>query len=296
MDRAKVAVQEFLHKADHSDTTVHEKVAPAVVHETVKEARKIEEQPVIDREVHVDHYHTSVQPVYDREILPEKHVHQSLPVEHREVRHGDDRGVSTRLQQEAARFHDKTVHAGVQETHVKVAPVVGEHKHHHVHETIQPVLQKETIQTHVVHTTVPIHEVHHEGTKVHSTTALPAVSMTEFKAQGGALSGREERYDGFEGEPKNIASTLGSGSHIGGVGPSVGHYSGTGLTGHHHNATTTTGTGLTGHHHDTTTTGTGLTGHNHGNTTTTGTHKPSLLDKLNPLKDTDHDGKKGIME
>jgi hypothetical protein len=28
--------------------------------------------------------------------------------------------------------------------------------------------------------------------------------MHEFKEKGGVLGGREERYDGFEGEPKNI--------------------------------------------------------------------------------------------
>jgi hypothetical protein len=39
-------------------------------------------------------------------------------------------------------------------------------------------------------------------------------------------------------------------------------------------------------------TGTGTT----GTTGTTTQKKPSMLDKLNPLKDTDGDGKKGMME
>ncbi len=35
--------------------------------------------------------------------------------------------------------------------------------------------------------------------------------MSDFKKQGGVLSGREERYDGFEGEPKSVGGSLGGG-------------------------------------------------------------------------------------
>jgi len=78
----------------------------------------------------------------------------------------------------------------------------------HIHETIQPVVQKETVQPSVVHTTVPIHEVHHEAAQHHQTSELPAMNMSDFKSQGGVLGGREERYDGFEGQPKHIGGTL----------------------------------------------------------------------------------------
>jgi hypothetical protein len=78
----------------------------------------------------------------------------------------------------------------------------------HIHETIQPVVHKETVQPSVVHTTVPIHEVHHNASQHHQTSELPAMSLAEFKQQGGVLGGREERYDGFEGEPKHIGGTL----------------------------------------------------------------------------------------
>ena len=78
--------------------------------------------------------------------------------------------------------------------------------------------------------------------------------MTDFKSQGGSLTGREERYDGFEGEPKTVGGALGS------------------------------------HHH-----GTGATDSGTGTATGTGTgQKASLLDKLNPRKDADGDGRAGI--
>ncbi len=94
--------------------------------------------------------------------------------------------------------------------------------------TIQPVIQKETIQPSVVHTTVPIHEVHENEAKHHSATALPAVSMADFKKQGGSLTGREERYDGFEGEPKAVGSSLG-----GSTGTGIGHHDSSHVGGHH---------------------------------------------------------------
>jgi len=262
MEKAKAAVSEFMHKAGHHDTTVHEKVAPAVVQETVKPVRHEEVTTAIDREVHQDHYHTSVQPVLDREVLPEQHMHNMVPVEKRELRHGDSAAIKARLEQEAAQFRDTRTEASVRETH-SVAPVIaGEHVHHHVHETIQPVIQKETIQPSVVHTTVPIHETHVNEAKHHAASALPAVSMADFKKQGGSLTGREERYDGFEGEPRAVNSGLGGST--------------TGTTG------TTTGTGYNHDNYDNSTSG------------TTGTKKASLLDRLNPRKDADGDGKAGV--
>lgn len=73
----------------------------------------------------------------------------------------------------------------------------------------------ETIQPTVVHTIVPIHEVHHNAPQIHTTSALPAVSMADFKKQGGVLTGREERYDGFEGEPRSVGGNLGAGAGAG---------------------------------------------------------------------------------
>ena len=101
--------------------------------------------------------------------------------------------------------------------------------------------------------------------------------MADFKRQGGSLTGREERYDGFEGEPKGVSSVVGKAEN-----DLTGTGSGLSSSGRH----TGTSSGLTGHH---------ATGDNYDGTTTTG-KKPSLLDRLNPMKDTDGDGKKGVME
>ncbi|KAF2869792.1 hypothetical protein BDV95DRAFT_546987 [Massariosphaeria phaeospora] len=325
MDKAKNAVRDFIKHSGHSDTTVHETVAPAVKHEVIKPTQHEEVVTAVDKEVHQDHYHRTIQPVKDKEILPEKHTHNLAAVQHREVDHRDHDRVQRELQAEETQFKNTRVVTDATVTQSAAPVVAGEHVHHHIHETIQPVIHKEVIQPTVVHTTVPIHEVHHESAKHHQTSELPPVSLDEFKQRGGVLGGREERYDEFEGAPKHIGGTLsnleGREGHHGSshlpnttsrtAGTSAGSGltgSGTGLTGSHsHN---TPGTGLTGSHNNTT--GTGLTG-SHNNTTGTGlpgshnttgtgvtgsnTHtKPSLLQKLNPMKDTDGDGKKGIME
>ena len=36
--------------------------------------------------------------------------------------------------------------------------------------------------------------------------------MADYKKQGGVLSGREERHDGFAGEPKTIGTGMGTGA------------------------------------------------------------------------------------
>ncbi|EOD45357.1 hypothetical protein UCRNP2_7918 [Neofusicoccum parvum UCRNP2] len=258
MEKAKAAVSDFMSKAGHHDTTVHENVAPAVQHQTVKPEKHEKVTTAVDKEIHQDHYHTSVQPVHDREVLPEKHHHNLVGVEHRQFEHGNDHDVKTRLEQEAAQFKDKTETSATQ-----------------------------TIEPHVVHTTVPIHEVHHNAAQHHSSSALPAVSMADFKKQGGVLTGREERYDGFEGEPRNIGGTSSAGGALRGD-HSIAGDRGSGLTGTgshshtHHTGGHGVGSGITGNTAGSRTTGeaigTGLasgTGsHAHGEHThgTSGTH------------------------
>jgi len=292
MDKAKAAVSDFMSKSGKHDTTVHEKVSPGVTHNTTTPQRHEEVQTAIDKEVHQNHYHTSVQPVHDREVLPEQHHHNLKPVEHREHHHGNKEDVSRKLEIEAAKFKDEHVRAPERHTQGAAPSVAGEHVHHHVHETIQPIVQKETIEPHVVHTTVPIHEVHHNAAQHHSTSALPAVSMQDFKKQGGVLGGRGEKYDGFEGEPRAIGKALGGHDHA--------HTGATAPRGT--SSTTRTGVGSsgsdigsTGHHSGTT--GVGATGAALGSGSGRDGHaKPSMMDKLNPMKDSDHDGKKGFMD
>jgi len=305
MDSAKAAVKDFMSKSGQHDTTVHEKVAPAVKHETIERQKHEEYISAIDKEVHQDHYHRTVQPVQDREILPETHTAKLGAVQHREFDHRDHDSTKRNLVQEQAQFKDERRVEGTT-TSQSVAPTIGgEHVHHHIHETIQPVVNREVIQPNVVHTTVPIHEVHHNKATHHDTTALPVMTMDEFKTKGGVLSGREERYDEFEGVPKNIGGVGGFGHARDGISSSH-----VGSEHHHGDLSSTHNSGLTGAG----ATGAGLTGSNTGRHvgtdgpigSSTGHHdghhdstthtKPSLMDKLNPKVDANGDGKAGFMK
>jgi len=305
MDKAKQAVSSFMTKSGHHDTTVHETVAPAVKNETIAATKHENITTAIDKEVHQDHYHTSVQPVQDREVLPEQHHHNVAAVEHREHHHGNKEEIAQRLQQEAAQFKDKTTRAETTHTQAVAPTVAGEHVHHHVHERIQPVIQKETIEPHVVHTVVPIHEVHHNSAQHHTTSALPVVNMADFKKQGGSLTGREERYDGFEGEPRSIGKAMGSGHHSTDSG--LGHNSTSSGLGQNSTSSglgqNSTSSGLGQHtsrsglEQNNSNSGVGNNARDSGVSGMGGEQKkPGLMAKLNPMVDANGDGKAGFMK
>ncbi|KAF8850081.1 hypothetical protein BDZ45DRAFT_662264 [Acephala macrosclerotiorum] len=300
MEKAKAAVGNFLSKDGKHDTTVHETVNPAVQQEHVTPTRHEIVTTAVDREVHQDHHHTSVQPITDKEILPEQHTHQMGGIEHRNIKHGNDSHVKDRLTAEAAQFKNTRTVGDTQHTSAAAPTVTGEHIHHHVHENIQPVVQKETVQPSVVHTTVPVHEVHQNEAKHHTASSLPAVTMDEFKRQGGHLSGREERTDAFGGEPRSVGGTLGGAGARGTTSLTENDSTRSGRhTGSHLGSTgaSTTGTtGTTGHHHNGAATGAGVGTTGAGLESVESRKKPSLMDKLNPKKDADGDGKAGFMK
>lgn len=288
MDSAKAAIKDFLGKSGQHDTTVHEKVNPAVTNETITRTEHERPTTVVDKEVHQDHHHTSVQPINEAARLPEQHHHKVIPVEHRQFEHGNTDEDRQRVAAEHSKFQDSVRRVeGEHATSVQQA-VGGEHHHHHIHETIQPVINRATVEPHVVHTTVPVHEQHHNAAQHHATSVLPAVSREEFERQGGVLSGREERTDGFAGEPRAIGQqTLGhkGDSHVTGDNVTRGDHAsatGAGFTG------SATGAAVGAGHHS--------TGHHAHGTDSHNQTKPSLLDKLNPKVDADGDGKAGFLK
>ncbi|TVY32316.1 hypothetical protein LOCC1_G008536, partial [Lachnellula occidentalis] len=239
MDKAKAAVGSFLSKDGKHDTTVHETINPAVQQEHVRRTQLEEQTKAVDREVHQDHHHTSVQPIADREVLPEQHTSQVTGVEHRHIKHGSDDHAKAKLAAEQAQFKNTREVGETERQTVAGETIAGEHVHHHVHENIQPVIQKETIQNSVVHTTIPVHEVHQNEAKHHTASQLPPVTMEDFKRQGGQLGGREERTDAFGGEPRSVGGTLGGAGAKGTTSLTDTDTSRTGHSGHHGSSTHT---------------------------------------------------------
>jgi hypothetical protein len=110
--------------------------------------------------------------------------------------------------------------------------------------------------------------------------------MDEFKRQGGHLSGREERSDAFGGEPRQVGGTIGGAGARGTTSLTENDSARHGHHGNEHHGSN----GATG------TTGAGNGGFSSTTSQDMAGKKPSLMDKMNPKKDADRDGKAGIMD
>jgi hypothetical protein len=265
-------VKNFLSSSHKGDSTeVCSETAPAVVQEHIKPVEKVEVTEAVDRERHIHHHQHRVQPVEAHEVKATEHKHNILPEVTRE--HKEDMLPEHREKLEAMRTQQQNVQqvGSVERTEAHQGAVANESVIHHVHETIQPVVQKETIAPTTVHTTVPIHEKIHEAPIVHEATTLPTVTLDEFKTKiGGAHSHKDgnHHHQFYQGEPRiggGQTTTTGAATttHQHGVTDSS-RTTGSGLTGaatggqqygtgveHSHSHTHTTGSGLTGDQHHT---------------------------------------------
>lgn len=361
MEKAKQAVRDFVPSGNKHRTTLDQDVRAAVTDEHVKPHRHENVTTALDKEIHQDHHHTVVQPVKHTETLPEQHHHNIVPVEHRSFEHGNERDVKATLERDAAQFKNKSVTHETTHSSTTAPVVAGERTYHHVHEHIQPIIQKETIQPQVVHTTIPVHETHHAATLHHGTSTLPAKTMADFVGDGGKLEGRGVKaLKDFEGCPQSYKENMQNeqldgdrNMHITGAVPVPGRVSDrsenlgaqtsgsegrnmAGMAAREAEATTGsrttkdttlgrdtrdsgvsmgTGAGAAGEskaffggpeQQKNTTLGSSTTANklekrdvsgtdSAAADTTTQQRKPSLMDRLNPRKDADGDGKKGFL-
>ncbi|SMR50467.1 unnamed protein product [Zymoseptoria tritici ST99CH_3D1] len=190
------------------DTTVEQEIAPAVEHETVKREYETREQEKVSTEKHQNHYHTTIQPLKAHEA-EEKHTNETAATEERKI-NKDTEGDKVKAQVEAERSQFQNTSEEIQEREVKVQePSVkaGETVHHHLHETIQPVIEKERVVREVTHVEKPVHEVVKEPTVDLGVTTANAISVDEFQ---GKLSGehvKEVKHDGEHTVPATTAVT-----------------------------------------------------------------------------------------
>ncbi|KAI4852191.1 hypothetical protein E4T44_01650 [Aureobasidium sp. EXF-8845] len=188
------------------DTTVTQEIAPAVEHEHVKHEHETREQKVVDREIHQDHYHTTVQPLQDREVADVKENTVVDATEERKI-NKDKEGEKVKAQVAAdqAAFkntHDEETH----ETKSTEATASATSVHHHLHETIQPVIEKEVIVPELTHKIKPVHEVVTEKSVNHGVTEAKPISVNDFQ---GKLSGEtvtKTKIDGVHTETNSAAT------------------------------------------------------------------------------------------
>ncbi|KJX92998.1 hypothetical protein TI39_contig4463g00002 [Zymoseptoria brevis] len=194
--------------AGADDTTVTQDVNAAVEHETVRKEFETREHKEIEREIHQDHYHTTVQPLKAKEVEPEKHIHETAATEERQV-NNDTEGDKVKAQVEAERSQFQNTSEEIREREVKVQEptIEGQTVHHHLHETIQPIIEKERVEKEVKHVTKPVHEVVKEPTVDLGVTKAEAIPIEQFQ---GKLSGehvKEVKHDGEHTVPSTTAVT-----------------------------------------------------------------------------------------
>lgn len=203
MEAAKLAVAKLTARKGHF-TDVEEVVRPAITWEHVYPQRTELVTEAVDREVHQDHYHTTVQPLAHTETLPARHSHSLLPAKKVQFEHDDVEATRLRLAADAARFQSTSRTEPTSYSRSEQAAVVGEHIHHHVHELVQPIIYKETVVPEVVHTTIPIHERIHIAGEFHGMSALPPKTLEQFRSAASS----ERRTQAYEGTPRAYHSDL----------------------------------------------------------------------------------------
>lgn len=126
---------------EETNTAETQEVAPAVEHDKITREHETRERDVVEKEVHKDHYHTTVQPLKDREVEDTEHKFEQAPTEYRET-DKDDGAAKAQAEKNLSGFQDTVEEGKTKETEAKDETVMGEHVHHHMHEIIQPVIEK----------------------------------------------------------------------------------------------------------------------------------------------------------
>ncbi|KAI1146524.1 hypothetical protein F4825DRAFT_466465 [Nemania diffusa] len=163
--------------------SIQRETAPAVQHETVQKKHTQREQKVVDRERHQDHYKTTVQPLQEREVMPERHLYEQGDVQQRHVDNNRERDAKVMLERKQAQFKDTRAEVGSRGETVQEPTVTTERTMHHLHETIQPVIDKETVMPSVTHKKIPVHETVQDPSLDEGVTINPAMSREEFESR-----------------------------------------------------------------------------------------------------------------
>lgn len=122
-----------------ADRTVDTSTAPAVSHTHVKKQHETREQTFVEKEKHQDHYHTTIQPLTSNSVLPEKH--DSVQETQQRSVVNDDGRAKAAAQKDREGFEDTSDEKRF-ESRTTEPTRESEHVHHHLHETVQPVIEK----------------------------------------------------------------------------------------------------------------------------------------------------------
>ncbi|PWZ00070.1 hypothetical protein BCV70DRAFT_223338 [Testicularia cyperi] len=136
---------------------------------------------------HIHHVQHHTQPVLETEHAAEK-VHAKVhPVTKVHETHASTDKDAALLTSVAGTHKDSYAEAPLHRQVVDKGELVKEHIHHHIHNVVQPIVEKDTHEYHRIQTVIPTHVVTHEAPIVHESTHHKPVSKADFLSNGGKL-------------------------------------------------------------------------------------------------------------
>ncbi|KAG5643862.1 hypothetical protein DXG03_009546 [Asterophora parasitica] len=182
-----------------------------------------------DRHAHQDQHHR--QPVVDEDenVGPEKHPTKVQPITNIRERHSSKDGISD---EQVRGPRDSVENSPKERNVVDKGEKITELEKHHVHNIVQPVIDKQTISPNTIHTTIPIQHTTHDAPIIHEPQTHATVSVEDFLRKGGRLEGGLNREDVrakvmHEGEyTREISGDEGRRGQAGFSGENVGRWGG----------------------------------------------------------------------
>lgn len=143
-----------------------------------------------EREHHIHQHHIQhhVQPVLDAVHLAEQAHSRVVPATTiREVHANTDKDAAL-LRSVAGTPKDTFSQAPVERSIVDKGETVREIVHHHIHNIVQPIIEKDIYEYHRIRTTIPTTQITHEAPIVHESTAHQPIRKEDFVKGGGVLT------------------------------------------------------------------------------------------------------------
>ena len=155
------------------------------------------EELIREREHHVHQHHIQhhVQPVLDSEHGTEQ-LHSRVVPETtiREVHANTDKDAAL-MRSVAGTYKDSFTHAPIDRSVIDRGETVREITHHHIHNVVQPIIERDSHEYHRIRTTIPTTHITHEAPIVHESTAHQPIRKEDFLKGGGVLNSTTRTID-----------------------------------------------------------------------------------------------------
>lgn len=148
------------------------------------------EELLREREHHIHQHHIQhhVQPVVESEHLAEQIHSRVMPTTTiREVHANTDKDAAL-MRAVAGNPKDTFTQAPADRSVIDKGETVREIVHHHIHNIVQPIIEKDTHEYLRIRTTIPTVQITHEAPIVHESTAHQPIRKDDFVKGGGVLS------------------------------------------------------------------------------------------------------------